>query len=85
MRDGKSPNPRNELDRGFSVPGAFKLDYLQPFKPIWLWQFSKNFTVILGAHFLSPQRVIGRCQHYCNNKTASSVYALDGTTVSKFC
>ena len=34
MRKGNSPNSRNGSDRGVSVPGAFKLDHLQPFKPI---------------------------------------------------
>ena len=38
------------------MPGAFKLDHLQPFKPILFWQISKIFTFILGGHFLLPQR-----------------------------
>ena len=43
-------------DWGVSVPGAFKLDHLQPFKPILFWNFSNFFTFILGSQFLLPQR-----------------------------
>ena len=56
MRKGNSPNSRNGWDRGVSVPGAFKLDHLQPFKPILFWNFSNFFTFILGSQFLLPQR-----------------------------
>ena len=35
-----SPNSKSELDRGFSVLGAFKLDHLHPFKPFLFWEFS---------------------------------------------
>ena len=38
------------------MPGAFKLDHLQPFKPILFWNFYKVFTFILGSPFLLPQR-----------------------------
>ena len=34
MGKGNSPNFKIEWDRGFSVPGAFKLDLLQPFEQI---------------------------------------------------
>ena len=40
MRKGKSPNFRIGLDRGVSVPGAFKLDHLQPVKPILFSKFT---------------------------------------------
>ena len=43
-------------DWGVSVPGAFKLDHLQPFKPILFWKFSNFFTFILGSPLLLPQR-----------------------------
>ena len=36
--------------------GAFKMDYLQPFKHILYWQFSICFPFILGGNFLLPQR-----------------------------
>ena len=39
-----------------SVPGAFKLDHLQTFKPILLREFSISLTFILGGQFLLPQR-----------------------------
>ena len=39
-----------------SVPGAFKLDHMQPFKPILFRTFSNFFTFILGSQFLLPQR-----------------------------
>ena len=38
------------------MPGAFKLDHLQPFKPILFRKFSSFFTFILGSPFLLPQR-----------------------------
>ena len=37
------------------MPGAFKLDHLQPFKPILFWNFYNFFTFILGSPFLLPQ------------------------------
>ena len=51
---GNSHNSRNGRARRVSVPGAFKLDHLQPFKPILYWQFSICFIFILGGHFLLP-------------------------------
>ena len=56
MGKGNSSNFRYGWDRGVSVPGAFKLDHLQPFKPILFWNFSNFFTFILGSQFLLPQR-----------------------------
>ena len=38
------------------MPGAFKLDHLQPFKPILFWKIFNFFTFILGSPFLLPQR-----------------------------
>ena len=38
------------------MPGAFKLDNVQPFRPILFWNFSNSFTFILGSPFLLPQR-----------------------------
>ena len=38
------------------MPGAFKLDHLQPFKPLLFWKISNSFTFILGSQFLLPQR-----------------------------
>ena len=38
------------------MPGAFKLDHLQPFKPILFWEIFNFFTFILGSQFLLPQR-----------------------------
>ena len=56
MRKGKSPNFRIGLDRGVSVPGAFKLDHLQPIEPILFSKFYNFFTFILGGQFLLPQK-----------------------------
>ena len=50
MRKENSPNSRNGLDRGVCVPGAFKLDHLQPVKPILFFKFYNFFTFILGAN-----------------------------------
>ena len=38
MGKGNSPNLRNGQDREVCVPGAFKLDHLQPFAPIKFWE-----------------------------------------------
>ena len=51
LRKGNSNNSWNGWDRGVSVPGAFKLDHLQPFKPILFWQFLICFILILGGKF----------------------------------
>ena len=56
IRKGNSSNFKIEWDRGFSVPGAFKLDYFHPFKPFWFRKFSTFFTFILGRKLLLPQR-----------------------------
>ena len=55
MRKGNSHNSRNGLDRGVSVPGAFKLDHLQPVKPILFPKFSNFFTFILEANSYYPR------------------------------
>ena len=36
LREGNSPNSKNGWDSGVSVPGAFKLNHLQPVNPILL-------------------------------------------------
>ena len=56
LRKGNFSNFRIGQDRGVWVPGAFKLDYLQPVKPLLFPQFSNFFTFILGGQFLLPQR-----------------------------
>ena len=37
------------------MPGAFKLDHLQPIKPLFFPYFSNFSTFILRSHFLLPQ------------------------------
>ena len=56
VRNGNSSNFKIGWDRGFSVPGAFKQDHLQPFKPILSQKIFNFFTFILGGQFLLPQR-----------------------------
>ena len=57
MRKGNSPNSKNGWCRGVSVPGAFKLDHLQPVKPILFSKFSNFFTFILERPILiTPER-----------------------------
>ena len=56
MGKGNSSNPKSGWDRGFSVPGTFKLDHLHPSKPLLLQKISNFFTFILGGQFLLPQR-----------------------------
>ena len=56
MGKGNSPNFKSERERGFPVPGAFKLDHLYAFKPLLSWRNSIFFTFVLGGQFLFPQR-----------------------------
>ena len=56
MGKDNSPNFKIEWDRGFSVPGAFKLDLLQPFEQILSQKIFNFFIFILGGQFLLPQR-----------------------------
>ena len=69
---GQFLNSKTGWDRGFSVPGAFKLGHLQPIQPILYWIFSTFFTFILGGHFLLPQTprgpILGKRQ-FLNSKT----------------
>ena len=59
-REGKAENGKLEFsqpecERGILVPGAFKLDHLQPVKPILFPRFSNFFTFILGANSYYPR------------------------------
>ena len=56
MRKGNSHNSINGLDRGVSVPGAFKVDHLHPVKPILFSKFYNFFTFILEANSYYPRR-----------------------------
>ena len=56
LRKGNSPNFRNGRHRGVWVPGAFKLDHLQPLEPILIPTFFNFFTFMLGGQFLFPKR-----------------------------
>ena len=53
------PNFRNGQFGGFSLLGAYKLDHLQPFKPILFRQFSPcltlGLTFIMGSQSFLPQ------------------------------
>ena len=60
LRKGNSPNSRNGLNRGVSVPGAFKLDHLHPVKPILFSKFYNFFTFILEANSYYPRGLIMR-------------------------
>ena len=60
-REGKTENGKIEFSQpesesGISVPGAFKLDHLQPVEPILFCKFSNFCTFILEGQFLLPQR-----------------------------
>ena len=52
MGKGNSPNSQYGWDWGVSVPGAFKLDHLQPVEPILFWNFSNFWLSCPRAHFL---------------------------------
>ena len=56
-------------DMGFSVPGAFKLDNLHPFKPLLFLEFSKIFTFILGPISYYPREPIMEKGNFANFKT----------------
>ena len=56
IRKGNSPNSKIEWDRGYSVPGTFKLDHLQPLEPLWFRKFSHFLTSILRSPLLLPLR-----------------------------
>ena len=57
---GNSPNPQYGWDWGVSVPGAFKLDHLQPFKPILFRIFSIFSPLYWDAHSYYPRGLIVR-------------------------
>ena len=56
MGKGNSSNFRIGWDRWILMAGAFKLDHLQPIQLILLSNFPIFFTIILGNHFLLPQK-----------------------------
>ena len=58
MEKGNSPNSQYWWDWGVSVPWAFKLDHVQPFKPILFWTISNFLTFILGANSYYPRGLI---------------------------
>ena len=60
MGKGNSHNSRNGLDRGVSVPGAFKLDHLHPVKPILFSKFYNFCPFILEANSYCPTGLIMR-------------------------
>ena len=56
MRKGNPSKSRNGPDREVAVPGAFKLDLVQPVEPLLFAKFSNFFTFIMGVQLLLPQR-----------------------------
>ena len=58
--NGKMDFSQPECESGISVPGAFKLEHLQPVEPILFCKFSEKISFILGGQFLLPQREEGR-------------------------
>ena len=52
MGKGDSPNSKKGWYRGVSVPGAFKLDHLQPVKPILFPKFFQLFHFHAGRPIL---------------------------------
>ena len=64
LRIWHSYNSRNGLDRGASVPGAFKLDHLDPVKPILFSKFYNFFTFIVGAISYNPRGIILRKERF---------------------
>ena len=69
-----SPNSQYGGDWGVSVPGAFKLDHLQPFKPILFWNFSNFWLSYPRGQFLySPgRREIGILPTWVRNRGLSA-------------
>ena len=61
MRKGSSPNFKTEWDRGFLVPGAFKLDHSKPLELKFYQKYHPTLTFILGLPFLiTPEGRKGR-------------------------
>ena len=58
--NGKKEFSQPEWDRRVWVHGVFKLDCLQPVKPILVPKFSNFFTFILEGQFLLPQAENGQ-------------------------
>ena len=54
--NGKMEFSQPECEIGISVPGAFKLDHLQPVEPILFLQISNFSLFYTGGQFLLPQR-----------------------------
>ena len=68
MRKGNSSNSRNGIDREVSVPREFKLDHLQPAKPILVSKFYIFFTFILEANSYFPRGLIMRKGNSSNSR-----------------
>ena len=68
MGKGNSSNFKIGWDRGVWVPGAFKLDHLQPFEPTLLKKNYNFLTFILGGHFLLPQIQLEMAVHATNTQ-----------------
>ena len=58
--NGKMDISQSEWKRGISVAGAFKVDHLQPVKPILFPKFCNFFTFILEANSNYPRLKIGK-------------------------
>ena len=65
VRKGKLSNHRNGWQRGDWVVGVFKLEHLQPFRPVLFLHFSICMNFILGGQFLLPQRANSEQGEFC--------------------
>ena len=73
MGKRNSLNSRNGPDRGVSVPGAFKMDHLQPVKPILSPKFYNFFTFILEANSYYSRGLIMRKGNSSNSRNGLDI------------
>ena len=70
MGKGNSSNHKIGWDRGLSVPGAFKLDHLHPFQPLFFWNFPTFSLSYWESNSYYPRRTIMGKGNSSNHKIA---------------
>ena len=80
-RNGNSTISRKEWEQGVLMPGAFKLDHLQPVESIWFWNFSYFCIFILGSQFLLPQRANNQKREFSQLQKRMTPRGLDACSI----
>ena len=63
------------------MPGAFKLEHLQPIKPILFQKIFNYFSFILGGQFLLPQKTINYKRELAQPKNKSTFHHRSGSVL----